>query len=301
VDCVHSYNSHIPIIIESPLTRSTLGNQSGKGFGPLVQGRPVYRISSGIDERVQHITELTKAILARGYTAILLLEDTPYSVQIKDEVLVALEHESAETKKLTVYRIPKKDPVEKAAQAFQADFVFYLGTGARYHELANAHLAGDQRVVFAGLMNAWAFPGIHPSAFPKLVDLEDFTAHQLGVPESTEQHRFKCKFGDITPQVRDQAFSYDAGICVRNAWRDALANRQPGDYDYNSCLRLMQSALERSDGHDGITGYIHFPSGGGQNTGLSRHYVLHASNPAGDKIIWSPIMLEDILKKMKPR
>jgi hypothetical protein len=295
-DFVHKFNSNVPIITESPVSRRKLGNPTDKAFGALVEGKPIYRISSGLDERVPHIAALTKILLAKNLRVTLLLEDTPYSLEIKDRVIAHLKTQTAIQREPNVIRIAKDALPSEASKAFDADFVFYLGTGGRYSELAKTHLQSNRPVLFAGLMNAWAYASLDKSIYSLLIDLEDIGTHEEGKPYSHEQRDFVTRFSAIGPDTRDQAFSYDAGICIKNAWQDAQKNRLSDGRGYDACLRAMQQGLERTAGHDGVTGHITFPEGGGQNAGLVTSFVLHTPRlRETGEISWSRLSETEIV------
>jgi hypothetical protein len=295
---VHGFKPQIPVFTESPLSRRMLGNQTREGYGSLDLDRPLYRISSGLDERVTHVANITGQLLLSNLRVSLLREDTIYSREIAEGVYWRPNAEGRVRKKMpNDFCIKKEDPIARASAAFDADFVFYLGTGQRYADIAAGQLGQGKVVPFAGLMNAWAFAKLDPAIYPFLIDLEDIRVHSRGWCDNAEQERFIASFTHIGPDTRDQAFSFDAGLCIRNAWKHALSCSSAENRDYDSCLELMREWIERPDGHHGATGRIKFPPGGGQNDLLEDHFVIHRPQKLDNGgIVWSVLQEDELIE-----
>lgn len=303
VEYILSINPDVPIILESPITRAELGHPDGKPFGQLKPPHPVYRISSGIDERIPHLGNLIHYFVKNNAKLSIILEDTPYGESLKKGALAFLARiPEFQLQQVPVVPFGRSDNLDLIKPMFENDVVFYFGTGARYAEIAKAHVKPENNILFVGLMNAWVFNDItrNESMLKRLIDLEDIEelgpSKQRTAPQVLFENAFKSV---VSPNVRDQAFSYDAGLCVNYAWEYATQNK-PTDGGYRNCLTRIRKYLERPEGHECVTGIIIFPEGGGQNRNLERNFVLNRAVPDNDtKMTWVTVTADEIIKEWR--
>jgi len=118
----------LPIILESPVTRSELGYETGRPYDKLKPPFPVYRISSGIDERIEHLSRLILFLIQDKARVTILLEDTPYAHRLLDGVKAILNDRSDFPKgKLRTMRLPRDADLGEAKAFFaSSDFLFYF-------------------------------------------------------------------------------------------------------------------------------------------------------------------------------
>jgi hypothetical protein len=292
----------LPIILESPVTRSDLGYGTGRPYDKLKPPFPVYRISSGIDERIDHLSKLIFFLIQDEARVTILLEDTPYAQRLLEGVQGILNDRSDFPKgKLRTMRLPRGADLGEAKASFSSsDVLFYFGTGSRYIDIAKARMNDVTRCFFVGLMNAWAFDGVNVKSgiLPRMLDLEDIQVLSAARPRNAAQRNFESRFGVIGPVVRDELFSFDAGLCLSRAWEDATHSKQE-ESTYGDCLVLIRKYLERRSGHDCVSGKVEFPEDGGQNVHLQTSFVLSRAVPAGESLKWVTMDEEAIAREWK--
>ena len=300
VELIHELQPGTPIIIEAPVSRTQLGEPAADDYGPLVKNRPVYRISSGLDERIPFLASVMAELLANKVSMTWIVDDTPYSSNICTRLsdLLTPELQGENRDRLKIIKAQRSEITAALQEAGDPDFIFYIGTGEHYLDLASK-LDDESPSYVGGLMNGYVFSDAPPNVLARLVDFEDISAPDV-------QRRdlawidFCAHFDQAAPNTRDYAFSYDAGICLRDAWGHAIENR-PWFATHNAALRLMREGLERSGGHEGVSGHIAFPTGGGQNDGLGKTFTIHTAMRSDDRLQWIPLSTRELIVELRSR
>lgn len=297
VDAVVNVNPLIPIVLESPIRRVDLGSSKVDAFGPIKPGYPVYRISSGIDERGPQLGRLLDAMMTSGINVVLAQEDSSYGESLADAIR---EHSPSVYGKVAKWVLKQHEPVTLPASVAEAEAILFLGIGSQFSRLVAA--SSDQ--VILGLMNSWVFPSImkdDPNALSRLVDMEDVDSVDSSIM-SVARSNFVGLGYEANAIFRDQMFSYDAGICVAEAWKEAQAlvgrSTRP---TYRDVLVTMIKVIERSDGFGGASGRITFPRGGGQNPALREGFAFVAPCARDGRIELRSLTSDLVVKELTAR
>jgi hypothetical protein len=150
--------------------------------------------------------------------------------------------------------------------------IMLLGVGSDYRAFVEAfYQARHHRraSIIGGWMNAYdaepAYRQGGPYQWDRMFEITDVSID--GTPDNAETRRFANEFSAVSPALRDQAFSFDAGTVVAQAVEQAA-----GGPDRLSSLHVNAAFLRRltrtiaKDRVYGVTGPIRF-NAVGQNLG----------------------------------
>jgi len=244
---VQAVNPGIPVFIESPISREALGvSPESRQLSNL---GPVYRISSGVEERA---LELKNKLQHYGERAVVVWEPSGHG----RDLLGALRRTGA----LDGIRTSRAD----RWRAKPGDVAMYLGVRAGYDEVLRRRLPDTQVV---SCMMGWRIDQMGEHA--NLFDISDLVPGSvsdnfLASEDDKERLASLCPSGVIEPSMRDEMFSFEAGLVLREAWTDALHN-QTSSAAYGDALHGLTTAIERPSGFQGAEGTVRFSRGGGQD------------------------------------
>jgi len=290
-----------PVFITSAAPREPVG-WDGAGIS-------LFRVNSGVDERIDEFLELANASIAKGVPLSFLVEQSEnsgeklYGQLVFDAIVAKLPlwDEWMAQRKISVTYYTRGDITGERVKSqldrltAQPRIIMLLGTGGDYMAVADAfYKAGEppRAAMLGGWMNAYDAHSKFSSApyqWNRLFEITDVDI-EPSRPRSPDDAHFASLFGELSPAVRDQAFSYDAGIIVADAFRAVRAERRltgkpvRADGDY---LRRMVDRIRRSD-RIGVTGPIRFDPKLGQNVagrGTQSGLMTYAAFDGGGR--WS--------------
>jgi len=269
IKAVDESGLRIPVMVTSAAPRSEL----------FWSGRvvPVYRISSGVDERADELDHLARKFIEAGKNVLLLVEHSintstrNYGAQLegfirgRDEQFWASKLQSGALARLEYQPGNMAASCEKV-RGFATSYpiMFFLGIGGDFRVLVS-QCARDisPRPKFLGFMNAYALEEERLSGAKVLDSVFEITDLDLARPGSLSAtpesaNRFVQRFGNVGPAVRDQAFSYDLGLVLAGALtaiRDARRNNPK--LSYKGALEIMDSSIGKTN-LIGVTGRLRF-------------------------------------------
>lgn len=183
--------------------------------------------------------------------------------------------------------------------------VFLLGLGNDFHSVMNAFLRVESkpaRARLVGVMCAYkTAPSLQHGGYRRsqVIELTDVSPLSQGLPGPARKiWQDAYRSGPFDPAVRDQAFSFDAGICLAGAMQDILSRRSTEPrMTYEDAIAHAASSLMNTK-VDGASGKVAFRGEGnarGQNVGSALQLVR-----MDDQGHWNPISIEQILEPPKP-
>jgi hypothetical protein len=300
LDCVQSSGVPLPVIIESSSPREQL-RWDTRPF-------PLFRLSSGIDERAVEVAQVARRLLDSGATVAFLVERVP-NAESYGELLHKYTRRHLDTPTLQRIQIHYFDHSHagkivsqpQIMKLFASDAVVFLfGIGNDFHAVMDAFLRNESRptrVRLTGIMCAYRTApsllggGYRRSQVIELTDMSPQSPDQSGNALQVFQSAYGS--GQFDPAVRDQAFSFDAGLCLAEAMRHVLDVRRskPG-MTYEDAIRDAASHLMNTS-MEGVSGRVEFRRKGtarGQNYGSALQLAR-----MDDQGHWRPITIEQIL------
>lgn len=252
---------------------------------------PVFRINSGVDERAHEFVTLARASIAAQVPLVFLVEtstnsdERTYGQILFDSITREIPEWSqwVESGLVTRRNFSRGDAVNEVAR-WNADrflsrrqIVMLLGVGSDYTALIDGYYRAHQpaRVsLLGGWMNAYnTEPAYRTNTYQwdRMFEVTDIHFHTA--IERDAARRFVREFGTITPALRDQAFSFDAGTAIAHSFlettRESGAERLQTTPAYLSDF----SRLFGQRRSHGVTGEIHF-NAFGQNVGDSESGLM---------------------------
>jgi hypothetical protein len=249
LDIVHEENPGIPVVIESPISREALG---GPYAGAALSDKhPVYRISSGVEDRAQ---EIAAHIRACGNRSIVVWEDSGHGRDLRD----ALQRVGA----LNNVRTARSDLWNPQ----EGDIVIYLGVRAGFDAVV-AKKTPDTRLL--GCMMGWHIAKLREDTH--IYDISDLLPGRTAALSRADAARLNSVVSTVQPSMRDEVFSFEAGLILRKAWA-AVPDSRTANACYADALHGLTTALERPEGFTGAEGEVKFARGGGQDLEVSQKF-----------------------------
>jgi predicted CoA-binding protein len=288
---------------------------------------PLFRISTGVDDRAGHIADFIDDVLIRDNyknKMIFLVETNENGVQTFGEKFYAEVDELS--KNLNKYRNnnnPKlnrieviefyRNDLEALAKILETkgylneeNIIYLLGVGSQYKFLVNRLYKIDNqtkpKAQFGGWMNSYAIDdkfregGYHLDKLFEITDL--FIDHS--VPMNERQRNFQEVFKKkINPSLRDQAFSFDIGYVIYEAYNDLCIKHQsklnPSNHlKLDKNLRTEIEQILGTKSFEGVSGAIGFDlnkGGTNQRGKLQYSRFNHSTND------WQVINYNEIFSK----
>lgn len=315
---VSSVTREIPVITESASLRSDMG------WGKYEV--PTFRISSGVDERADEFGDLVSDAVQAGIKVVLLVERLPdadysYGEAIYNTIVDRIGTEWTQwvseqrVTKLAfvrgsvtrVFRDEQGREFPENTRLLQGpNLVLLLGIGLDYLPMMDAYFkgmsSGESKLL--GLMNAYASDAklrTGEYAAARLIELTDIEAKGLNDAADPElADHFVRRFGETSPRLRDQAFSYDAGVIIHDALQASLSSlKRTGelfkpDQEFREAFLL---ALEETN-RRGLSGWIRFESSGsskGQNIGSGHGKQLRYTVYDSESGEWRSLSRNELL------
>lgn len=305
LDCVQSSGLKVPVIIESSSPRE-----------PLVWNDrpfPLFRLSSGIDERAVEVAQIARRLVDSGGTVAFLIERVgnaeSYGELLFRHTRGYLEPSTLERIKTHYFDHSRAAEIAsrpQIAELFASDaVVFLLGLGNDFHSVMDAFLQAESKPARARLVGVMCAYKTAPSLLrgryrrSQILELTDVSPMSQGLTgRAREIWQSAYDSGPFDPALRDQAFSFDAGICLAAATENVLRRRRsdPG-MTYESAIAHVASWL-MSTTVDGASGKIAFRGEGnsrGQNAGSALQLVRMDAQGR-----WTPVAIEQILEPPRP-
>ena len=305
LDCVQASGLKVPVIIESSSPRDSLAWKD-RPF-------PLFRLSSGIDERAVEVAMIARGLMNAGGTVAFLVERAD-GAESYGELLYrhTRSHidssmlKRIQTKYFDVSHAGEIVHQPEIAELFAGDAVIFLfGLGNDFHSVMDAFLRLESKPARARLIGVMCAYKTSPSLLQggyrrsQIIELTDVSPMSQGLTErARETWQNAYRSGPFDPALRDQAFSFDAGICLAAAMQDVLRRRNtnPG-MTYEDALAQVASWLMNTT-VDGASGRIAFraeANSRGQNAGSALQLVRMDAQGR-----WTPITIEQILEPPKP-
>lgn len=285
VEAIAASEKSVPVILESAGARSAIGWEE---FGDRV---PIFRISSGVDRRASEIAWLIEDLVLKNRVVRLLIEQHPgagqrtYGEHLYEEIKRCIDAWTDYVNRglidATYFRTDdiasEMASIESLAQS--GAVILLLGLGHHYRSIADAVYRTDEKAPGArSPLVSWMVAYSIDAPFREdgnyhnelLYEITDLNIIDAG-PKPELYRKFQTEFGAPTPAVRDQAFSFDAGYCLLEAYHSVVERsfpRRPGYYpklDENALRRVVETL--RSELYRGITGDIRFGQSGQNNDG----------------------------------
>jgi ABC-type branched-subunit amino acid transport system substrate-binding protein len=305
LDCVQSSGVKVPVIIESSSPREPLA-WNDRPF-------PLFRLSSGIDERAVEVAEIARRLVDSGGTVAFLIERVA-NAESYGELLYRHTRSHLDASTLERIQIHYFDHLHagdvvnqpQIAELFASDAViFLLGLGNDFHSVMDAFLQAESRPARARLVGVMCAYKTAPSLLrghyrrSQILELTDVSPMSQGLTgRAREIWQNAYRSGPFDPRLRDQAFSFDAGICLVTAMQDVLRRRtSEPDMTYEDTIAHVASWL-MSTALDGASGKIAFRDAGnsrGQNVGSALQLVRMDAEGR-----WAPVSIEQILEPPSP-
>lgn len=265
IENVNNSGYKVPLFISSAAPRSEL-----QWPGLAI---PVFRISSGIDERATELAKLTRRLVDSAVHVLFLVEhnrntNVPTYGERLEESIRDLDYKYWEGRLAdgTVSRIEyqtgeinsKCDLLLTETQRKQV--IFVLGIGDDFRTIVDrCYSAKTSRAKLLGFMNAYAITPTIKSSLRPMANIFEITDLELDPNKRrADVKHFEDKFGQLTPAVRDQAYSYDVGTILLKAFEDyddQLAARPA--LKYSEALAIIASSIQHTN-FLGLTGQIKF-------------------------------------------
>jgi len=305
LDCVQSSGVRVPVIIESSSPRESLA-WNARPF-------PLFRLSSGIEERAVEVAQIARKLVDFGGTVAFLIERVA-NAESYGELLYKHTRSHLDPSTLEHVQIHYFDTSHageivgqpQIAELFASDAVVFLfGLGNDFHAVMDAFLQTESKPAHARLVGVMCAYKTTPSLLQgryrrsQIIELTDVSPMSQGLTgRAREIWQNAYRSGPFDPTLRDQAFSFDAGICLAAAMQDVLRRRssEPG-MTYEDVVAHVASWL-MSTTVDGASGKIAFRGEGnsrGQNAGSALQLVRMDAQGH-----WTSISIEQILEPPRP-
>lgn len=298
IETVRDSGKKPPVFITSATPRHAAGWDEA--------GIPLFRINSGIDERAEEFVALTLRAVAAGLPLIFLIEqntnsgDKLYGQLLWEEIYRRwsdAERQQWDDGRRGHRRYYNRGNIE-ALVAGDLDrtvlpnpgLVMLLGLGADYAKLVRAFYKQSdppRRAMLGGWMSGYEVDGTFRNGsyqWDRLFEITDLGLRPRG---SEQETRFLQRFHSISPAVRDQAFSFDAGRLVSATFQRLHTERgNPASIDKAFSGELARR-LRAFQGH-GVTGPIRFDEQG-QNVGERGAAHDMMTYAQFDGTVWRPL------------
>ncbi|HET9283088.1 MAG TPA: hypothetical protein VFR24_14100 [Candidatus Angelobacter sp.] len=265
IDTINHSGYKIPVFATSAAPRSEL-QWPGMGI-------PVFRISTGIDERADELAKLTHYLVdhkvhvlflvehnwqtnvatygERLESAIRLLDNQYWADHLNDGTVSRLEYQTGQIDQ-------KCDSLNNEVQKKQV--IFLLGIGSDFRTVIDrCYGSKASQAKLMGFMNAYTIASISHESLTNIFEITDLDINSIASSAKPDAlNHFEAKFGPLSPAVRDQAFSYDVGTILSKALEELhnAVSANPA-LKYSDALAIMTNAIQKTD-FDGITGHIRF-------------------------------------------
>lgn len=276
VEAVDSTGRPVPIFITSAAPRSAVG---------WAQARtPLFRVNSGVDERVAEFVSLAEAAVEQNTEIVFLVEQSPNAAeQLYGQILLKAIGEglpgwAERVRKGQVSRLNyTRGRIVEDITRWGPDRLFgarrvivVLGLGSDYRAVMDAFYKAEdpqRQALLGGWMNAYdAEPSMAARRFQydRLFEITDLSP--AGAPDKRAE--FEREFGASSPAMRDQAFAFDAGDLIAHAFEATLAdlNRKADTLKADDAFLKRLASHVRADEFSGVTGVMRFAPNG-QNLG----------------------------------
>lgn len=289
---------------------------------------PLFRISTGVDDRAQHIANFIDDLLINHRKKmILLIEGNENDVQTfgekffkeVDELSRNLNEYTNNTEnsknrieviKFKRNKLPElANKLKKEGYIYDENVIYLLGVGSQFEflvdELYKKGISDRApRAQFGGWMNSYVIDKNFRKGdyyLDRLFEITDLYI-DYSVPMNERQRNFEEVFDKkINPSMRDQAFSFDIGYVIYEAYNKLCENHQsalsPGNYlKIDNQLRSEFEAILGSISFEGVSGSIGFDLNKG---GINQKGKLQYSrfNPNLSVNDWQVISYEEIFSK----
>lgn len=302
---VAATGKRVPVIVESA------GAPGEIGWHEFESRIPIFRISSGIDRRAAEIALCIRDCVKLNQPVHLMIEEQQggkrtYGEHLYEEIRINLRKWKVDPARLNALYFPGND-IESVMPrirkfASESGVILMLGLGHHYHaiarELYQSTRPNEQPAArLVGWMNAYRMDREYREhddyLNAALFEITDFDITDRG-PKPPPFAVFEREFGEATPAVRDQAFSFDSGYCAIQSLAAVAEEhfpRKPGYYPLiDSHVRELFEQQLRTKLFQGVTGDIRFGAAG-QNKDGRLDYVRF------DKVSnrWVSVDYEEIL------
>ena len=294
----------VPVFITSSSTREAAGWEETRV--------PLFRINSGVDERAAEFVDLARQAVAAEIPLVFLVETTtegnePTYGQILFQAIASAIPEWEQWVENGYVTRRNFQRGEIAAEMIRwngeefldrRQLLMLLGAGKDYTTLVQSYYRSNQksrRTVVGGWMNAYNTESVYVRDNYQWSQMFEVTDIDFSVRNDPPRiGRFRREFGPITPALRDQAFSFDAGSVVG----DTLLQMFDRPSDFNKLktdaafLARYSSALSQQR-YLGVTGRIRFDARGQNVGGSTAGLMVYAQYSANGG--WRPLSAGAIL------
>ena len=280
--------SQVPIFISSAAPRDFLK------WDDFRKSINLYRIATGIDDRAESLANFLKEHSHLKKTALLIETNKStkktYGELFFDQILKKSENFSSyqEEGKITVYYYDRShiNEYDLLFNSIKSDYktIFLLGVGNQFKYTIDKYYRGDYPAEglpkFGGWMYGYAMNDELAKSNTNIIDNKIFEITDLNLKRifdidiTGSINVFRSKFGGFHPGLRDEAFSFDAGHCIVNAYKALKTNNDhnPSEYLFfnNETLFYYKKLIDNpSEPFDGISSKIIFLDGLNTSRSLS--------------------------------
>ena len=216
----------LPVIIESA------GPPSKIGWDEFKDRLAIFRLHSGVDSRGANVASFILEGVKHNVKFTLLLDRNPvggtssYGELLYDEVKKNIENWDELVANNWIATIPfasktiadNQDQFDRAFQTKQ--IVLMFGLGSDFKRLADEFYGTSSSPLakFGGWMTGYSIDKtIDDYQASRIFEITDINISPSDVPSSMLAV-FQNEFGALSPANRDQAFSFDAGLCLHDAY-----------------------------------------------------------------------------------
>jgi hypothetical protein len=268
-----------PVFITSAAPKEPVGWTSAK--------IPLFRINSGVDERAKEFVQLARTSIRQGVPLLFLVEQSEnsseklYGQLVFEGITRDLPEwgEWAEAGKISVIHYTRGDIDSIASTDIEPELdrprvVMLLGLGGDYKVLVSSFYKASDRprlAMLGGWMNAFDVKDLFRNGAYQWQRLFEITDIDLQSRRPfADQIAFTRQFGQLTPPIRDQAFSYDAGRIIAKLFREVRQGTDDRSAKPTIDGKFLARLVDRIRNYSGtgVTGPIRFDPLTGQNIGL---------------------------------
>ena len=276
LNAVYNSDLNIPVFLTSAVPKAQVR------WNEIRQKVPLFRISTGVDDRAGHIANFIDDLLINHPNKMILLVEqnsgdvTTFGEKFYDEVdiisdnLNDYQNNADEAKnRIEVIRFNRNNlealavELEQKGYIYEENVIYLLGVGSQYKFLVDRLYKVDQdkptpMAQFGGCMNSYAIDKNFKEGeyhLDKLFEITDLAINPT-VPMNERQREFLEEFDrKVSPALRDQAFSYDVGYVIYESY-NTLCTKYSSELNPNNHLLMNRKLLQELEQLLGSTVFV---------------------------------------------
>ena len=261
------------------------GSPTAIGWDKFQHQLSIFRLHSGVDLRSRNIASFIDNAISQHTKVTLLVEHqdpgepTSFGELLQDEIRAKLPNWEiyVSAGSLTVVAFGAHtldhDLAKFRVAISKKGVVLLLGIGSQYKAIADQFYRMDQpgdsvQAQFGSWMTAYAINDSETKyRTDRIFEITDVDVQNTDVP-ATSFAIFERAFGTVSPALRDQAFSFDAGLCILRAFQFVKTIGRPDAPSVHDHPLIDEAFAQRFANRLrtqqvlGVTGEIHLDKGG---------------------------------------